>query len=237
MRSGTAPFTAYPLGLTPVPFVIGIAGGSGAGKTTIVEGLRPDLSRKGVAVLDQDSYYKDQSHICPADRDALNFDDPAALDHDLLALHVEQLRTGHRIAKPVYCFATHTRSREVQVIQPAPFVIVEGIFALCDPHLRSLMDLKLYIDADPDVRFIRRLKRDMVDRGRTAQSVITQYLGSVRPMHLKHIQPTRSFADLVVDCTDSIGPALRQINIAIDAACSERFAIGMSKDCEITELR
>ena len=217
--------------------MIGVAGGSGAGKTTVVEGLRTELSHKGVAVLDQDSYYKDQSHISPADRDALNFDDPAALDHDLLALHVEQLRAGNRIAKPVYCFSTHTRTREVQVIPPAPFVIVEGIFALCDPHLRSLMDLKLYIDADPDVRFIRRLKRDIVDRGRTAQSVITQYLETVRPMHLKHIQPTRSYADLVVDCTGSLGPALRQINIAIDAACNARVATSASIACQMIEVR
>lgn len=214
-----APFAVGTWNSFQVPFVIGVAGGSGAGKTTVVEELSAELSRKLVSVLDQDSYYKDRSHLSAKERDALNFDDPAALDHDLLVLHLEQLRRGNRIAKPVYSFATHTRTGDVTVIEPAPFVIVEGIFALHDPRLRSLMDLKLYIDADPDLRFIRRLKRDIVERGRTAESVITQYLETVRPMYLQHIHPTRKYADLLVNCTGSLGPVLHQINSAILAAC------------------
>jgi|SRR4029077_4727675 uridine kinase len=218
VTNGIAPFAASTWNHLAAPFVIGIAGGSGAGKTTIVEKLSAQLSGVRVSVLDQDSYYRDCSHMSRKERDAVNFDDPSALDHDLLILHLEQLRLGNPITKPVYCFATHTRTREVTVIEPAPLVMVEGIFALHDPRLRSLMDLKLYIDADPDLRFIRRLMRDIVDRGRTPESVITQYLETVRPMHLQHIHPTRRYADLVVDGTGSIGPALRKINKAIHGA-------------------
>ena len=200
------------------PFVMGVAGGSGSGKTTVVSKLLTQLSPETVAVLDQDSYYKDHSHISEQERAALNFDDPSALDHDLLLTHIQQLRMGNSIAKPVYCFSTHRRTQEVAAVEPAAFVIVEGIFALCDARLRSLMDLKLFIDADLDLRFIRRLRRDIVERGRTAESVIEQYLETVRPMYLQHIEPTREFADLQVSCSGSLGPVLQQIDRAIRAA-------------------
>ncbi len=232
-----APFTPDTWSSFPVPFVIGVAGGSGAGKTTVVEKLSAQLSRQHVSVLDQDSYYKDLSHLSARERDALNFDDPAALDHDLLLLHLEQLRLGNTIAKPVYCFATHTRTGEVTVIEPARFLIVEGIFALHDPRLRSLMDLKLYIDADPDVRFIRRLQRDIVERGRTAESVITQYLETVRPMHLRHIHPTRKYADQLVDCTGSLGRVLHQINTAIHAVGCGAAAMTAPRTSETIGVR
>ena len=200
------------------PFVIGVAGGSGSGKTTVVSKLRAQLSPESVAVLDQDSYYKDHSHLSARERAALNFDDPSALDHDLLLFHIQQLRMGKSIAKPVYSFATHRRTQEVTIVEPAAFVIVEGIFALYDSRLRSLMDLRLFIDADLDLRFIRRLQRDIVERGRTAESVIAQYLETVRPMYLQHIEPTREFADLQVSCSGSLGPVLQQIDRAIRTA-------------------
>jgi uridine kinase len=186
-------------------FVIGIAGGTGAGKTTIVTEIRSLYQQEGVSVLDQDSYYRDQSHRSQKERDSLNFDDPSAIDHDLLLLHLEGLRRGNSIEKPCYSFTTHTRTPDVQLIGPAAVVLIEGIFAFFDPRIRRLMDLKLFVDADADVRFIRRLSRDVSKRGRTTGSVIAQYLKSVRPMHNRHIQPTKQFADLVVDTTDSAG--------------------------------
>lgn len=185
------------------PIVIGIAGGTGAGKTTIVS--RICSSHRGdVSVLDLDSYYKDQGQRSRDERDRLNFDDPSALDHDLLLCHLQQLRAGRSIEKPVYSFATHTRTLESQTVHPQALLLVEGIFALCDPRIRELMDLKIYLHAEPDMRLIRRLRRDVAKRGRTVSSVVTQYLKSVRPMHDRHIEPTRQFADLIVDTTHSV---------------------------------
>lgn len=184
--------------------VIGIAGGTGAGKTTIVTKICSRYRSEGVSVLDQDSYYKDQSHRSQKERAAQNFDDPSAIDHDLLLFHLQELRRGNSIEKPCYSFTAHTRTLEVQLIRPASIILVEGIFALYDPRIRRLMDLKLYVHADADVRFIRRLRRDVSKRGRTISSVIAQYLKSVRPMHNQHIEPTKEFADLVVDTTDSM---------------------------------
>jgi len=206
--------------------VIGIAGGTGAGKTTIVTKICSKYRSQGVSVLDQDSYYKDQSHRSQKERDSLNFDDPSAIDHDLLLFHLEGLRRGNSIEKPCYSFTTHTRTPDVQLIRPASVVLVEGIFALYDPRLRRLMDLKLYVHADADVRFIRRLRRDVSKRGRTVGSVIAQYLKSVRPMHNQHIQPTEKFADLVVDTTDAVGnDFMSAIENAIAAARAKQLRI------------
>jgi uridine kinase len=219
------------------PFVIGVAGGSGAGKTTIVERLHTQYSEEGVSVVDLDSYYKDHSDLCATERAALNFDDPASVDFDLLWLHIEQLRLGRRIAKPVYSFATHTRTSQVSIVDPAPFVIVEGILALHDPRLRSLMDVKLYIEADADIRFIRRLRRDILERGRTTECVIKQYLATVRPMHLQYIAPSRAFADLVVDGTGSLDQEMREINNAIRAVGRKRLPMSARAQYELAEVR
>jgi len=208
------------------PLVIGVAGGTGAGKTTLVDRICSKYSHSSVAVLDQDSYYKDQSHLGKEERNALNFDDPCALDHDLLFLHVQQLQAGTGIEKPVYCFAAHCRTGEAKLIAPASLIVIEGILALYDARLRSLMDLTIFVHAEADVRFIRRLRRDVAKRGRTVESVIVQYQKSVRPMHNLHVEPTKRFADLIVDATNSVAPAMIAIENAIAAAWTKRLPSG-----------
>jgi uridine kinase len=160
---------------------------------------RADL---GVAIVDQDSYYQDLGNLSAEARSSINYDDPSALDHDLLFQHFERLTQGQVVEKPRYSFATHTRTPEVDRVSPAPLIILEGLYALWDARLRALMGLKIYLAADPDIRLIRRLRRDLLERGRNVESVVAQYLSSVRPMHRFHVEPTKAHADLVLDTTD-----------------------------------
>ncbi len=180
------------------PFVIGITGGTASGKTTLAAGLLRKYAQEGTCLLDQDSYYRDRSHLSMSERRYINYDEPEAFEHDLLLLHLQRLVGGEPVEKPVYCFTTHTRSTEVRLVHPASVILLEGLFALWDPRIRALMDLRIYVDADADLRFIRRARRDVLERARTMESVINQYLGSVRPMHLLYIEPTRTYADLVL---------------------------------------
>lgn len=205
-----------------VPVTIGIAGGTGAGKTAIVKRLATLHGKRSVAVLDQDSYYFNRSHLSEQERAAANFDDPLALDHDLILLHVKHLQSGKSVEKPCYSFITHTRTGEKRTVQPAGLILVEGIFALHDSRLRALMDIKVFIDAAADVRLIRRLERDTKDRGRTVDSVIQQYVRSVRPMHDQHVEPTKAFADLVLNGTTPLDRAIEQIEALIASVRAEK---------------
>ena len=189
---------------SPSPLVIGIGGGTGSGKTTVARVLCERYALLGVSLLDLDSYYHDRSYLSLDERACVNYDEPCAIDYDLLFSHLNRLLSGRGIEKPRYLFSTHTRSCEVDLIKPTPIIIVEGLFALWEPRICSLMGLKIYVDASPDLRFIRRLQRDLVERGRTVESVVTQYLQTVRPMHQRYVEPTRMNADLVVDtCSGS----------------------------------
>lgn len=179
-------------------FVVGIAGGTGAGKTTIANLVCSRYSNLGVSVIDQDSYYRDQSHLREEARRSVNYDDPAVIDHDLLFVHLARLISGAAVTKPKYCFATHSRTSAFELLHPARLILLEGIFALWDTRIRSLMDLRVFVDAPADIRFIRRLQRDLRERGRCVESVIRQYLDSVRPMHYAYIEPTKAYADMVV---------------------------------------
>ncbi len=183
----------------PNPLLIGIGGGTGSGKSTIARGLAERYAKAGATIVDQDSYYLERSHLSPEERALVNYDEPAAIDHDLLFRHLERLVKGQDVEKPRYCFARHTRSAGVDIIHPTRVIILEGLFALWDSRVCSLMGLKIYVDADPDLRFIRRLRRDITERGRTVESVIAQYLETVRLMHQKYIEPTKKNADLVLD--------------------------------------
>lgn len=178
--------------------IIGIAGGTGSGKTTVVSRIVESLPAGAVVVLPQDSYYKDSSHIALAERQKINFDHPDAFDWPLLSEQLSMLRQGLSIEQPTYSYLTSTRQRETIHIEPSEVIIVEGILTLCDPALRRLMDLKIFVDADPDDRLIRVIQRDIVERGRTVEMVMERYTQVLKPMHLEFIEPTKRYADLII---------------------------------------
>lgn len=179
-------------------FIIGVAGGSGSGKSTVTDYIISEIGAKKVAVIMQDYYYKDLSHLTLDDRKKINFDHPDAFDWELLTAHVNNLYNGLPIEMPTYDFAQYTRRRETIVVLPSQIVIFEGIFALMDQNLRSLMALKIYVDTASDIRFIRRLQRDITERGRNVESVIRQYLDYVRPMHNQFIEPTKRYSHIII---------------------------------------
>lgn len=178
--------------------VIGIAGGTGSGKTTVAEAIVKELNEKDAVIIGQDAYYLDRSDLPPEEREKINYDHPDAFDNELLIKHIRELRQGKSIQRPIYDYITHTRLKETVLIPPARIIIIEGIMVLVDPNLREELDIKIYVDTDPDVRFIRRLTRDIKERGRTMESVIRQYLDVVRLMHLEFIEPSKRFADIIV---------------------------------------
>ena len=185
------------------PFAIAIAGGSGSGKTSLTRALVDQLGPERCCVLDHDSYYKDLSHQALPVRAATNFDHPDSLDNALVADHVRQLLSGRTIARPRYDFATHTRTAETEMVAARPIIICEGILLLAVPELRRSFDLRLYIETPADVRALRRVQRDISERGRTLQSVIKQYFDTVRPMHEQFVEPARKSADAILDWRQS----------------------------------
>ena len=178
--------------------LIGIAGGSGSGKTLVARTIVRDLGSDRVVIIDQDSYYRDLEDIPFRDRESRNFDHPDAFDGELLKRHIRGLLEGNAIEQPVYDYMLHRRLAETRTIGDHVVIVLEGILIFVDPELRALMDIKLFVDADHDVRFIRRLKRDLVERGRSVDSIIRQYEESVRPMHLQFVEPTKRYADLII---------------------------------------
>lgn len=180
------------------PVVIGVAGGSGSGKTTVVREIINDLGGQHVSVIQQDSYYYDRSDVPPAERVNINYDHPDALETSLLIDHLTRLRRHRPVDVPVYDFSTHARLAETETVEPRQAIIVEGILILADKDLRELMDIKVFVDTDPDISFIRRLRRDMQERSRTLESVIKQYLRTVRPMYLEFVEPSKRHAHIII---------------------------------------
>ncbi len=180
------------------PITIGVAGGTGSGKTTVALKILERVGFDRIAYLPHDAYYRDASNLPPAERSQLNFDHPDALDNDLLIQHLRQLQAGHAVEIPVYDFKTHTRLAETRRVDPQPVILVEGILIFADKRLRDLMDVKIFVDTDADLRFIRRLQRDITERGRSPESVINQYLRTVRPMHLEFVEPSKRYADVII---------------------------------------
>jgi uridine kinase len=180
------------------PLVIGVAGGSGSGKTTVVRRIVEALDEERVTVLEHDRYYRDRNDLRLEERAALNYDHPDSLETDLMVRHVNDLREGRSIEAPVYDFARHARVASTETIGPSRALIVEGILLYTDAPLRGLMDVKVFVDTDDDTRFIRRLQRDTKERGRTMQSVIDQYLSTVKPMHLEFVEPSKRYADIII---------------------------------------
>lgn len=180
------------------PIFIGITGGTGSGKSTIAKEIYRQFGEDCIAMIEQDSYYKDQSHLSMDDRVKTNYDHPNAFDNNLLVSHLESLLNGHSIQKPSYDFSIHNRIEDTTKVEPKEIVIVEGILILEDPRIRELLDIKIYVDTDADVRIIRRMVRDINERGRTIESVINQYLNIVKPMHNQFTEPTKKFADIII---------------------------------------
>ena len=179
--------------------IIGIAGGSASGKTSLAKRLVKTYSTtNSVLIIRQDDYYKDQSHMSMEERLKTNYDHPLAFDNDLLAIQLKALACGHSILKPTYDFTLYTRKEEVEIVEPSDVIVIEGLFVLEDPLIRSLCDIKIFVDTPSDVRFIRRLKRDVRDRGRSMENVMDQYMNTVRVMHETFIEPSKRYADVIV---------------------------------------
>jgi uridine kinase len=182
----------------PTPLVIAIAGGSGSGKTTVAQVILQRVGPERISFLQHDAYYKDLSGLPPAQRAEVNFDHPNSLETELLIHHIEQLKRGEAIEVPVYDFATHSRTSRTFTVQPRGVILVEGILLFAEPDLRKLFDVKIFVDTDSDIRFIRRLQRDISERGRTVDSVIHQYQTTVRPMHLEFVETSKRYADVII---------------------------------------
>jgi uridine kinase len=205
--------------------VVGIAGGTGSGKTTVAHKLASAMPEGRCVTIDHDAYYRDQSHLPEDERATINYDHPAALESNLLAEHLRELRAGKPVDVPIYDFATHTRRADKRRVQPAPVIIVEGILVFSDANLREQMDIKIFVDTDADIRLMRRIRRDLELRGRTFASIRDQYYATVRPMHLEYVEPTKRWADLIV-------PEGGDNRIALDVLLGQlgRIAFGGFKD-------
>lgn len=177
---------------------VGIAGGTGSGKTTLADVILDRVGREKIAYLPHDAYYRDQKDRPPEERSKVNYDHPDSLETELLIEHIKQLKNGQSVEMPVYDFTNHSRKTETIHIVPAPVILVEGILVFVEKELRNMFDVKIYVDTDADIRFIRRLRRDIQDRGRTVDSVINQYLKTVRPMHLEFVEASKRYADIIV---------------------------------------
>jgi len=189
--------------------VIGIAGGSGSGKTTVQRRVMERFGPRRIALLDHDAYYRPLDHLAPDQRTRFNFDHPDALETELMVHHLDRLIAGEAVEKPTYSFETHSRLAETESVEPRPVILVEGILVLAEPELRERMDVKLFVDAAPDVRLMRRMERDIHERGRSVESVLEQYRRTVRPMHLEFVEPSKRHADVII-------PRGGQNQVAID---------------------
>ncbi len=181
-----------------VSVIIGVAGGTGSVKTTVAMQILERVGTEHVAYIPHDAYYRDLNNLSPAERKRVNFDHPDSLESELLIEQLKELKSGAAVEIPVYDFTTHSRTDETLAIGPAPVVLVEGILVFAEPALRKLFDVKLYVDTDADIRLIRRLRRDVHERGRTFESVIAQYMKTVRPMHLEFVEPSKRYADVII---------------------------------------
>ena len=204
--------------MNPKPIVFGVAGGTASGKTTVARSILDQVGAHRVAYLPHDAYYRDLSHLPLEQRAQQNYDHPDALESDLLARHIRELCAGRAIQLPVYSFADYTRKPETVTVEPAPVILVDGILIFAEPELRDLMDIKIFVDVEADIRLIRRIERDTRERGRTLSTTIFQYLDTVRPMDLEFVQPSRRYADVIL-------PGGGQNRVAIEMVVARLHAI------------
>jgi uridine kinase len=198
---------------TAGPLIIGIAGGSGSGKTTIADKVVDEIGPERVVLIQHDAYYPDQSHLPLEERAKVNYDHPDSLETELLVAHLKALLGGKTVERPTYDFTVHNRAPETVAVRPSPVLLVEGILVLYEPSLRELMDLKIYVDTDSDLRIVRRMERDIQDRGRSFESVRDQYLSTVRPMHLRFVEPSKRYADIVIPEGYNVGAVATVISM------------------------
>jgi uridine kinase len=201
----------------PDPLVIGIAGGSGSGKTTVAQEILQRVGPERIAFLQHDSYYKDLSGLPPAQRAEVNFDHPHSLETDLLIQHIASLRDGKVVEVPIYDFSTHSRTGQTFPVQPRRVILVEGILIFTEATLREMFDVKIFVDTDSDIRFIRRLERDITERKRTTESVIKQYQSTVRPMHMEFVEPSKRYADVIIPEGGHNTAALDMVTARVEA--------------------
>ncbi|MDE0171073.1 MAG: uridine kinase [bacterium] len=194
-RTAAAPDPGWPQG---TPLVIGVAGGSGSGKTTICASIVEQIGPDHVALVAHDAYYRHRPELTYEERTRVNYDHPDSLETELLLAHMKDLAAGRSIRQPLYDFSRHLRRPETVLVKPRPVVLIEGILILVEPELRGVMDLRVFVDTDPDMRVLRRVERDMRDRGRSFDSVVKQYLATVRPMHIRFVEPSKRYADVII---------------------------------------
>jgi uridine kinase len=218
------------MGIRKPPLVIGIAGGTGSGKTTVANAILHSVGVDRIVYLPHDAYYHDQSEKPLAERGKVNYDHPDSLDTDLMIRHVLQLKGWQAIEMPVYDFTTHTRTAISRTVEPKGVVLVEGILIFAEPELRKLFDVKIYVDTDADIRFIRRLQRDIFERGRTTELVIQQYLNTVRPMHNEFVEPSKRYADVIIPEGGMNTVALNMVIARIEELLRKDSAGGISID-------
>jgi uridine kinase len=199
------------------PYFIGVAGGSGSGKTTVSRRICEMVGNEHIAYLQHDAYYNDHSHLAPSERALVNYDHPDSLDTGLFVEHLALLRSGQSVDVPTYDFSTHARGIETVHVEPARIVLVEGILIFVEKSLRELLDMRIYVDTDADIRFIRRLRRDMNERERSLDSVVQQYMGTVRPMHMEFVEPSKRYADIIVPRGGDNRVAMEMIVSRVDA--------------------
>ncbi|MEL7833943.1 uridine kinase [Fodinibius sp. Rm-B-1B1-1] len=197
------------------PLIIGVAGGSGSGKTTVVEHIVNAIGENDILLIQHDSYYRDLKHLSFEERNKQNFDHPSSLETELMIRHIEALKEGYQVEIPIYDFSKHIRKEETRLAEPKKIILVDGILIFTEKELRELMDIKLYVDTDDDIRLLRRIQRDIVERDRELEHVLSQYQKHVRPMHLEFVEPTKRYADIIIPHGGENKVALDMVNALI----------------------
>lgn len=204
------------------PLIIGVCGGSGSGKTTVVNHIMNTIGEEKIALLQHDSYYRDLKHLSFEERTKQNFDHPSALETELMIRHIKALKQGYQIEVPIYDFTRHVRKEETELVKPKEIILIDGILIFTETGLRKLMDIKLYVDTDDDIRLLRRIQRDIVERDRSLENVLTQYEQYVRPMHLEFVEPTKRYADIIIPRGGENKVALDMVNALIQDRLSKK---------------